>query len=184
MRTNKIFIIVGALAIGFLIGYLSVRISYFDFDKKINLIDLINVFATVFLGIYIAVYINKKNGQDSVEKQLLIKELESFQCLITSLYSDVISNNLPFNETVHKFKLLSMKHTYLSDTYNSCNKNSTSKLEEILEKLMSNKSLITGSRVNHGNLNVTGPHKSQVAKLTKEINKLIIDEIICVNRGV
>jgi hypothetical protein len=181
MRINKFYIVCGFL-FGILVGFLSTRYCFFEFDPEINLVDLLNLIVTVVLAIYVALFLQKKQGQDGAEKEIIISELKELKSENSILYDYVISGNLNINDTVRKFKTISVRLNSIKDLYRVCDISNSNNLAEIKNKLLDNKQLITGSPVVNNMLAITPTHRSSYGQVSWKINKLITEEIISINR--
>lgn len=92
---------------GLVIGFLSTQYSYFEFEKGINLIDLVSVIVSIILAFYISRVLEKRKSDSRIEKDFFIDLVKRVIQLTESL--SINDENLPFSSTVVKFKEMGMQ---------------------------------------------------------------------------
>lgn len=73
------------ICIGLLFGFYFSNFEYFKFDSDINLIDFVNLLVSIFLAVYISVYLQNQKDKKNVLRDYYIKELNLFSQTCTQL---------------------------------------------------------------------------------------------------
>lgn len=166
----KIFWIFPIVVISLITGYLTTQGYFYDFDYTINLIDLLSLIATIYVGIFIA----KKIENSRVEKDLVIELIKSTIQQSKIISEQVETNIMNFNTIKSELKKLSILLSDLEEYQKICNLESDSENLKIM--FLNLKRLITVNSPEVGFITLSlGSH--QTAK--KEIKTLITTLLKC-----
>lgn len=120
---KNLVVIIFFFILGTLAGFLSTQWSYFSFEDKFNLIDVLNLVVTALAGYYIASTLSKQLTARRVEKDLIIEEIHKIRSLYNILNDTVIENQVLFAKTVSTTKRISVSFTALESLASTCNYN-------------------------------------------------------------
>lgn len=109
IKNNKgvLLIILIFFVIGFIIGRIT-DWSYFVFDNKISVIDVLSLAITSFLAIYIAKIIEREKQNAQSAKQSYIDKLIQCEQLLFTITNLIEEKNVSYgkiNNTVHIFRI-------------------------------------------------------------------------------
>lgn len=117
-----------SLCIGFCIGKFT-SVPYFEVEKKWNILTLLQVFCTLFIGIYVAGKIQK----NKTEKDLLIKRIDSILEFVDECYTSVSDGEIEYSEAASRMKRASQMVTNIQQAISTLNlPNHSNEFVEIL----------------------------------------------------
>lgn len=102
--SKKIFSYILLLVVGIIVGVF-IQLTYafpICFNPQIGLIDVLELFVTIFLGIYIARIIEKQIQDKRVEKDILLKRIEQIEFLIEEFEKIEIGVPQTYTQITHR----------------------------------------------------------------------------------
>lgn len=168
--------------LGGIAGFLSCEWTYFEFDNKIVLVDLINLVLTGGLGYYIATALQNKIGSNRVEKDLLIEEIKKIKTELEKVQAYVDNGSIPFNEVLALLKSTSSNISSLILLIKLCKIQTDCGFPEIQRKTSQVKRLITNSPSISGSFVLSQSSKTSTLYLLKDLNNQLFKAIVSVNR--
>lgn len=200
---SKVFIVIISLLIGLLLGFwiyssIAENISLpTETTFKVDLFDIFQIVINISLAVYIARILNKRNEEDKVEKDLLIKFFTEFNDdFKKSFRSLLFKKDLELVETNNHIKRYRMRFESLVDlakTHKFLNESSATvhKLRENFSKIRDlltdtpqrEETTIKGVVVKSGILILEPERQTQVIEVIYDINKLAFNLIVEMNRS-
>ena len=137
MKLNNVFICLTCLVVGALAGVFFCNYTFFQFESKINLFDLISLLITSTLGLYVAIVVGGAFNRKSGEKGLLIEEIKKSITQIDKITELIEGRTYPLLQMNSEVKKLN-EHLYLIDNLinaSHCSKMPKHTIRQILTKL-------------------------------------------------
>lgn len=175
---RKIGFIVPSLIVGLLFGFLFSNYEYFQFDSEINLIDLLNLMVSVFLAVYISIYLADKNSKNHVKRDYTIKEINEVSMLHKQLKSCADANQYPFETTKAHFKEINLQLVFLEQILGKTNCEAL--LNEIKLDLRYLRRVITNPSPQKGSIVLEGRDALKVEKRLNAMRSNIYNLLIFV----
>jgi hypothetical protein len=115
MKLNNYLIYFFCIALGCVLGAFFCNYSYFEFDSKINIFELISLIVTTGFGIYISVKIGKVLNLENSEKSILIEEVKESIKITERINIAIERKSYDVRNIAAEVKLLN-EHLYLLES--------------------------------------------------------------------
>ena len=185
---------------GIIIGiFLQLTFSFpISFNPQIGLLDILELFVTIFLGIYIARIIEKRLQDKRIEKDILLKNIEQIEYLIQEFEKIEVGEPLQYIKITHSIsKAREKKNRMLSNIIQTTkpNKIIQSQIEDIQSKLKNDfktlKLLLTNTppqetdstevKVVNGNITYFESRLNEIFAVLFDINDRLLELKLIVN---
>lgn len=103
--------------IGIFLGFVFCNYTFFEFEDKINLVDLANLIVTVLVALYLSVYIHDKQTKNQKEKDFLINEINELNIFIREIKECSTRNSYPFESIKTTLKELNLQVKFIAEVY-------------------------------------------------------------------
>lgn len=182
MLSKKTIHTIGTLFIGSIFGFYTSSFEFFKFNPEINLVDFSSLIITSLLGLFIAVSVQKNITNEKSEKDLLISEINQIKIEFKKIYTNVINDNLNFDDTVSSFKQTSSNLSSLEDLFKIVQIEDNQKIKKISKMLIVLKKLVTNSPVSDSLLRMSIEDKNVFLTKYRVFTSLFFELIVEVNR--
>jgi len=115
MKPSNYLIYVCCIALGCVLGAFFCNFTYFQFDPKINIFELLSLIVTTGFGIYIAINIGRALSLQNSEKSLLIEEVKESIKITENINSAIEKRSYDIKTMAGELKSLN-EHLYLLET--------------------------------------------------------------------
>ncbi|QQD14269.1 hypothetical protein [Sphingobacterium sp. UDSM-2020] len=166
---------------GILLGFLFCNYTFFEFDEKINLIELFNVLITAIVALFLTMYIQDKQSKTQKEKEFVINEINELHCFVKEIKGCSRKNIYPFEDIKSTFKDFNVQHKFISDIISV---NGQSEIQTISVLLRSLRRTITTESPIDGNITLNSVSKrNTVDKKLYELKLSIFNLLKVVNNN-
>lgn len=165
---------------GVFVGVLLCNYTFFEFDKKINLVELLNVLITAFVALFLTIYIQDRQSKEQKEKEFIISEINELLSFVQEIKEYSKSNIYPFEEIKSTFKDFNIQHQFIAEIIsNSANE----EIGAISAQIKSLRRLITKESPIAGNISMdTISKKNLVDKKLYSLKLGVFNLLKSVNR--
>lgn len=168
--------------IGVLLGFLFCNYAFFEFEDKINLVDLANLFVTVVVALFLSVYIQDKQNKSQKEKDFLINEINELNVFVKEIKVYSTRNNYPFESIKTTFKDFNIQVNFISEVIPENAKHDHENISHIFKSL---RRIITNESPINGHINLpTTQKKNLVDKKLYELKLAIFELLKIVNKSI
>ncbi len=99
----KIIFYICLVFIGILIGKF-LNFPYFEISKNIDLVNILSIIVTMLLAILITVFFDKQKSDNRVEKDLILRRVESIYEITNTLQKESVSGAIPYTDATSSIK--------------------------------------------------------------------------------
>jgi hypothetical protein len=178
-KINIIWVIFLVILSG-IFGYYTSSYKFFDFKYEIDIVNLLTLIVTSFIGIYIASSLQKNIDANKYEKNLVIENIKPITSILKNLIEKIRTTNLKFDETIKAFKDVSFHISEFEELNTSCDLIENKELELIRSEYLEVKTLVTNAKVEN---EVLVLDKLNVEKRLEVFRKNIVKLLLKVNRA-
>lgn len=109
LSKSTFWITVGALLIGFALGYASTQFRFFELDYKIAVMEVVSLFTSIAIGIYVATKITSHHSAKRFLVELLVEDLRESKKSISEIRMIVNGSDYTLDRIVPSLSEFSKK---------------------------------------------------------------------------
>jgi len=162
------------------IGYFSTQYQYFDFDYTINLLDLLSLLATIFIGVSIAKKIQNSIESSRVEKTLIIDAILELKQKLKLIAEKVDNRFFSFADMLKDLRDFSILLAELEQYQQICHGDNIG--QEFQTKYIEIKRIITSTSPVYNQITLTSTQRSNAKIKIKELSLLLVEKLVSTNR--
>ncbi len=180
----RIILLSALFVVGVVAGKL-IDLPYFKIQKKIDLISIISISATLFAAWYIAKIIDKEKVENRSEKDLILKRTEDIYKLVDESYQKIVLGKIVFQEAATHLKRINISIGGIYRTLDQVNLVTDLKIRanilsntRKLRDLLTNTPILDDGQIQGSNLPIEIKHgiihlnKNRIAEIESEYDKL------------
>lgn len=151
---NKYFYLCSAI---FLLGGIAIGLPFsicgISVRWKVELFDVISLFVTILLAIYVATSLERRVQDDRIEKELHIEQIRQIEQIISEIENILRSDNIKYNDIISRISKIRIKKNNVFGALQECLPDKISsfkdKTDSITQTIDSLKRLLTHTSVDN-----------------------------------
>lgn len=168
--------------LGIVIGVVASNWSYFKMDSTIEVTDLITLFVTSLIGVYIGKSLQSQISSERSEKDFLISEIKELKTEFKKVKAGNNAGYFDFDEAKTMFKEINQNITHFENICSISTFCASIDHRTLRSEFTSLRNIVTGISPVNNRINIDFSTKALIEEKLNSLNSIFYTLIICINK--